>query len=117
MHKRSFGSITIFSIDEALVRRRVDEYAAQLLASHSEIEEVVVFGSFEKGNYAPGSDVDIFILLTHSDKQRRDRAADFLPRGFPVPLDLFPLTRDEVAALGSSPMLAEIQTSQWRYRR
>jgi predicted nucleotidyltransferase len=117
MQKQSFGSVTIFSIDEEEVRRCVDEYAAQLLASHPDIEEVVVFGSFVKGNYAPGSDVDIFILLSGSDKPRRDRASDFMPRRFPVPVDLFPLTREEVATLGSSAMLAEIQASPWRYRR
>ena len=117
MQKRSFGSVTIFSIDEERVRTAADEYAAHLLASHPEIEEIVVFGSFAKGNYAPGSDLDIFILLTHSDKERWDRASDFLPDGFPVPLDLFPLTRDEVAALGSPRMLAEIQASRWRYQR
>ena len=117
MQKRSFGSVTIFSIDEDRVRQAADEYAADLLLQHPEVEEIVVFGSFEKGNYAPGSDLDVFILLSASDKPRRERVGDFMPTGFPIPLDIFPLTRDEVAALGSSRMLGEIQASRWRYQR
>jgi predicted nucleotidyltransferase len=117
MQKRSFGSVTIFSIDEAEVRRAVDEYAARLLASHPEIEEIVVFGSFAKGNYAPGSDVDIFILLSDSDKPIRDRIPGLLPGDFPVAVDLFPYTREEVAARADSPFLAEVQRSSWRYHR
>lgn len=117
MQKQSFGSVTIFSIDEPLVRRRVDEYAADLFASHPEVEEVVVFGSFAKGNYAPGSDVDIFVLLSHSDKRMMDRIPDLMPDRFPLSVDVFPYTRDEVAARRPSRFLDDIEASTWRYRR
>ena len=75
----------------------MDQYAAWLLTTYPEIEEIVVFGSFVKGNYGPGSDLDLLILLDRSNESIRDRIPDLLPGAFPVPVDLFPLTRDEAA--------------------
>lgn len=95
----------------------MDEYAAQLLATRPEIEEIIVFGSFEKGNYAPGSDLDIFLVLSHSDQRPRDRIPDLLPGGFPVSVDLFPYTREEIATWVSPGLLKVVRASQWRYRR
>jgi len=87
------------------------------LATRREVEEIVIFGSFEKGNYAPGSDVDIFILLSSSDRSIRDRIPQLLPHVFPVGVDLFPYTREEVAALEPSPLLDAVGASRWRYQR
>jgi len=95
----------------------MDDYVQRLLAARLEIEEIIVFGSFEKGNYAPGSDLDIFIILSHSDAPVRERIRDLLPSGFPVPVDLFPYTREEMAELTPSLLLDATTQSRWRYRR
>ena len=117
MRRRSLSSVVIKSIDEARVRRAVDRYAEHLFATHPEVEQIVVFGSFANGTYAPGSDVDLFIVLSDSDKSFRDRVAEFLPGAFPVGVDIFPHTRDEIAAIDSSPILRAIGESSWRYDR
>jgi predicted nucleotidyltransferase len=111
------SSVVVKSVDEALVRKAMDGYARRLLASHAEVEEVVVFGSFARGNYAPGSDIDVFIFLSESDKSPRDRIPDLLPSTFPVGMDLFPYTRAEIEARSASPMIAEVRRSSWRYSR
>jgi predicted nucleotidyltransferase len=95
----------------------MDDYAQRLLTTRPEVEEIVVFGSFERGNYAPGSDLDVFIVLTRSDKLLRERMVDFLPGRFPVPTDLFPYTREEMASLTPSLLLDAVAQSRWRYRR
>ena len=51
------SGVVVKSIDEAAVRRAMDAYAARLLAAHPGIEEIVVFGSFAEGTWAPGSDL------------------------------------------------------------
>ncbi len=81
------------------------------------MEEIIVFGSFAKGNYAPGSDVDILIVLSHSSRPFRDRIPELLPGAFPVGLDLFPYTREEIASRVSPGFLAAVEASNWRYRR
>lgn len=67
--RRSFlSSVVVKSVDEARVRKAMDDYAKSLLATRAEIEEIVVFGSFLRGDFAPGSDLDVFLLLTHSER-------------------------------------------------
>jgi predicted nucleotidyltransferase len=95
----------------------MDDYAERLLETWAEIEEIVVFGSFEQGTYAPGSDLDVFLILSHSEQPVRDRLRALLPERFPVPVDLFPYTREEMASLAPSLLLDAVARSGWRYRR
>lgn len=95
----------------------MDEYAARLLAARPDIEEIVVFGSFERGTWAPGSDLDVFIVLASADRPVHERVAALLPGAFPVGLDLFPYTRDEMAGRTPSALLDAVAASRWRYRR
>jgi predicted nucleotidyltransferase len=111
------SSVAIRSVDLVQIRKRVDEYATWLLRSRPEVEEIVVFGSFADGTYAPGSDLDVFLLLSRSEKAVRDRVPDYLPGAFPVGVDLFPYTLREVDSLRPSPLLDAVDASEWRYRR
>ena len=111
------SGVVVKSVDESAVRRAMDGYAARLLAEHPEVEEIVVFGSFAAGNWAPGSDLDVFVVLSKSPKAVRDRIPDLLPGAFPVGVDLFPFTRQEIAARTPSPLLDAVARSAWRYSR
>ncbi|MFO0983060.1 MAG: nucleotidyltransferase domain-containing protein [Planctomycetota bacterium] len=95
----------------------MDAYAAELFHAHAEVLEVVVFGSFMKGTWVPGSDLDVFLILEQSNELPRDRIPRYLPERFPVSLDLFPFTRAEMRAQATSPFLAEVARSTWRYSR
>jgi predicted nucleotidyltransferase len=111
------SSVVIKSVDAAAVRRAADEWAARLLVTRPDVEKIVVFGSFAKDTYAPGSDLDVFILLSGSNKPFRERIPDFLPDTFPVGMDLFPYTQEEVSARALAPFLTEVRASNWRYGR
>lgn len=117
MRRPSLTSVVIKSIDERYVRKLLDQYAATLLASNPLVEEIVVFGSFEKGTYAPGSDVDIAVVLTQSAKPPRDRVPELLPSTFPLGIDLFPYTREELGRPSLSWLAREMARSTWRYSR
>ncbi|HXV63204.1 MAG TPA: nucleotidyltransferase domain-containing protein [Vicinamibacteria bacterium] len=95
----------------------MDNYARFLFSRRPEIEEIVVFGSFENDSYAPGSDIDVFLLLSESPKPIRDRIPDYLPRSFPTGVDLFPYTHEEISRLEPSPVLEAVRRSRWRYSR
>ncbi len=95
----------------------MDDYAEWLFATRSEVEEIVVFGSFAQGNFAPGSDLDVFLVLSRSPARVRDRIPGLMPHTFPVALDLFPFTREEIAARAGSSLMAAVRTSRWRYSR
>jgi predicted nucleotidyltransferase len=112
------SSVKIFSVDVGAVRRGMDDYARKLLATYPEVEEVVVFGSFESDTYAPGSDIDVFIVLREANDSPRDRIPRFLPqKSFGVPVDVFPFTRAEMEERRDSPLLVAVRKSRWQYRR
>jgi predicted nucleotidyltransferase len=95
----------------------MDAYAAELLATRPDIDEIVVFGSFATDHYAPGSDLDVFVVLNAAEVPVRDRIPGLLPSSFPVAVDLFPFTRAEMASLAPSPLMDAVAASTWRYRR
>jgi len=115
--RRSLDTVVVKSLNEAAVRRAMDQYAASLFAEQPQLEEVVVFGSMAEGNYAPGSDIDVLLVLSRSDEPVWDRVPRMLPRSFPIPVDLFPYTREDLARLSPSPVIAAAQRSRWRYQR
>lgn len=101
------SSVRVFSVDVPAVRREMDEYAREVLAAHPEVEEIIVFGSFENDTYAPGSDLDVFIVLREANDSPRDRIPRYLPnKSLVVPVDVFPFTRAEIDERGDSPLLA-----------
>jgi nucleotidyltransferase-like protein len=75
------------------------------------------FGSFVEDNWASGSDLDVFVVRKESRRPVRDRVPDLLPGAFPAGVDLFPYTREEIAARAPSPLLDAVARSPWRYGR
>jgi hypothetical protein len=89
----------IKSVDREQVRQAVLDYAEGLRNQHTEIVRVIWFGSWVAGLPAPGSGVDLSLILYMSNKPPRDPASDYLPLGFPVGVDLFAYTQDEFKRL------------------
>lgn len=111
------STVVVKSVDERAVRRAMDAYAASLLDRHPNVDEVIVFGSFERGTWSPGSDLDVFVVLLTADRPVHERVEELLPGAFPVGIDLFPFTAAEIAARRPSPLLDAVDASRWRYRR
>ena len=91
----SLNTVIIKSIDQEQIRKAVKALAAQLRAQHPQIQRIIWFGSWVNGLPSPGSDVDICLILSSSDKSPRHRISDYLPLGFPVGIDLFAYTQEE----------------------
>lgn len=96
------SSVVIKSIDRQAVRQAVHAYAEDLRSHHPEIIQIIWFGSWVTGLPTPGSDVDLCLILSDSDKPMRDRLPDYLPVGFPVGIDIFAYTQDEFDRLRES---------------
>jgi predicted nucleotidyltransferase len=99
MRDGSSDSVKVFFADKAKVMRELHEWAADLRATHPEVEKVGLFGSYATDTYGPRSDADLLIILRASDKPFRDRIPDFLPGGLSVPCDVFPYTTAEIETL------------------
>ena len=93
------SSAVIKSNDREIVARAIVRYIAELRAKHPELLRAIWFGSRVRGIPLPGSDVDLCLILSASDKLPHERLSDYLPVGFPVGVDLFVYTQDEFERL------------------
>jgi predicted nucleotidyltransferase len=61
-------------------------------------EKVILFGSYAWGTPGESSDIDLFVILPHSEEPsyRRARAIYRSLRGIGVPIDVIVQTHDEV---------------------
>jgi predicted nucleotidyltransferase len=77
---------------------RLAELAQQLLVIRPDVLEVGLFGSLARGNHAPGSDADLYVLLKKDSRRFMDRIPEFLDHfsGVGIPVEVFPYTREEI---------------------
>jgi predicted nucleotidyltransferase len=73
----------------------VRRWAAELARSHPEVSRIGYFGSYARGDWGPGSDLDLVVIVRHSDEPFAGRAARWDATGLPVPADLLVYTEDE----------------------
>jgi predicted nucleotidyltransferase len=92
---KSLNSVRIISVEEKVVRNALEDLAARL-KSRPEVLAVYLCGSWARGNYTPYSDIDLLILITNDDRKPWERVPDYLPGKFPVGLDLFVYTPEEL---------------------
>lgn len=78
--------------------------AAQKLKQNESVVKIYLFGSFVRGDYTPGSDADISIVLKHDSRPIIDRIPEYLDyfSEVNVPIDLFPYTLVEIEKLKAS---------------
>jgi predicted nucleotidyltransferase len=89
------SSVVIKSIDKDQISEAVASHLARLRQQHPEILRAIWFGSWIGGMPSPGSDVDLCLIVSSSDKPARERISAYLPLGFPVGIDLFIYTPQE----------------------
>ena len=95
---------------EEIVSRLV-VLAQRLLAARADVIEVSLFGSFVRGNFAPGSDADIFILLREDSRRFIDRIPEFLSHfsNVGVPVEVFPYTQSELKKMADRDFIRTTQ--------
>lgn len=97
MVNESWNSVRVFSLDIPEIQRALEKFVAEL-ARRPEVLKIILFGSMVNDRYAPGSDVDVLVVISESDKPFRNRVLDYLPCRFPVGLDVFPHTEGKQTA-------------------
>lgn len=102
MRSEYYGSVKVTYFEKERVWEALRELAADLERTRPEIMRAVVFGSLVHDRAVPGSDVDLLLVLEDSELPFLDRAGAYRPERFPVGLDIFAYTRDEM-----EQMLAE----------
>jgi predicted nucleotidyltransferase len=99
MPRRSWTSVKAEFLDRDKTVKRLRQAARRLRRSDSRVQQVVLFGSLVKGDYVPGSDADVLVILEVDPRPFMERIPEFHRRFLDVPIDVevFPYTRDEMA--------------------
>jgi len=103
MPVRSLHSSVLVWPDRATVDRAVREWAARIARERPEVIRIGYFGSYARGDWGVGSDLDLLVVVDRSEDPFVRRSARWDTTTLPVPADLLVYT----AAEWESPGLRE----------
>ncbi len=95
MPVRSLHSSVLKWPDARTVDAAVRAWAAQLASAHPEVLKVGYWGSYARGDWGVGSDVDLVLILSRSDLPFDQRGRTLDATSLPVPADLLVYTLEE----------------------
>lgn len=99
MPVRSLRSSVLVWPDAGTVDQAVRAWAAHMAAEHPGVLRIGYFGSYARGDWGVGSDVDLVAIVEHSTEPFPRRAAAWDTTTLPVPADLLVYTDAEWRAL------------------
>lgn len=89
-------------------------WAVNLRRRESCVVRVGCVGSYARGDWGVGSDVDVVVILTETDLVSEERYRRYYPNDLPVDADLWVYTRAEWAALAARcPHLYSKLAKEW----
>jgi predicted nucleotidyltransferase len=95
MPVRSLHSSVLKWPDKPTVDQAAREWAHLLAAEHPEIIGIAYFGSYARGDWGVGSDLDVVIIIRNSTRPLEERGCDYDTQKLPVPTDLVVYTLEE----------------------
>lgn len=81
--------------DAQTVAEAVKRWAEKVVQERPEVVQIGYFGSYARGDWGVGSDLDLLIILDHTDKPFEMRASEWDTLEIPVSSDVLVYTRDE----------------------
>jgi hypothetical protein len=79
----------------AEVDRAVRSWARRAAAARPQLEALGYFGSYARGDWGVGSDLDLIAIVSTTGARFERRAIDWDTTGLPVPADLLVYSREE----------------------
>jgi uncharacterized protein len=99
MPVRSLSSSVIKWPDINAVREAIDLWAMKEVPKHSELLRLGYFGSYARGDWGVGSDLDLVAVVSRSSEAFDRRNVSWSLTPLPVPADLLIYTEEEWASL------------------
>ncbi len=95
MPVRSFNSRVLKWPDAQTVREAVTRWAEQMAQQRPEVARIGLFGSYARGDWGVGSDIDLVVIVRDTDVPFLRRALDYDTRHLPVGADVLVYTEAE----------------------
>lgn len=119
MPVRSLSSSVIKWPNKALVDSAIRRWAKKVSEERKDVQKIGYFGSYARGDWGVGSDLDIIVILDDSDMSMWRRSLGWETTDLPVPSDLLIYTIDEWEMMKNMGRLGRtlIQETIWIYER
>ena len=119
MPVRSLSSSVLIWPNAREVDQAVHRWTSDLVLRRRDVVRLGYFGSYARGDWGVGSDLDLVIVVDRSDVPFERRGAEWDATDLPVPADVLVYTQAEWQSLGqsrrfSSTLLREVV---WVYAR
>lgn len=95
MPVRSLTSPVLKWPDAKTVDAAARRWAARIAQERPDVLRIGYFGSYARGDWGVGSDLDVIIIVDKSDKPFEMRASDWDTLEIPVPTDVLVYTQEE----------------------
>ena len=95
MPVRSLHSSVLKWPDKHAVDQAARDWAHLLALKHPEITGIAYFGSYARGDWGVGSDLDVAVIIRNSNRPFEERSRDYDTQKLPVPTDLVVYTLEE----------------------
>ncbi len=95
MPVRSLSSSVLKWPDKEAVDFAVRRWAERMVRAREDILQIGYFGSYARGDWGVGSDLDLIVIIESSSKPMERRAAEWDTTELPVSADLLVYTKDE----------------------
>jgi len=119
MPVRSLTSSVLRWPDAGIVDQAARAWAGELTRQRADVLGIAYIGSYARGDWGVGSDLDLVVVVEQSDKPFWKRASEFDLGGFPVPAEGMVYTADEWRVLGNERgrfFQTVEQEAVWLYR-
>jgi predicted nucleotidyltransferase len=103
MPVRSLNTPLLKWPDRAAVDGALRDWVARAIASHPDVVRIAVFGSFARGEWAFGSDLDLVVIVRDSERPRAAQQLEWDTSALPVSVDLLLYTESDWQRLQATP--------------
>ena len=119
MPVRSLNSFILKWPDAQTVAQAVRHWSQKALLSHYDVMRIGYFGSYARGDWGVGSDLDLIIVVESSDQPFERRASKWDATELPVPADVLVYTDEEWQSLEQEGRFYQTVTQEavWVYIR
>ena len=117
MPVRSLSSSVLKWPDQQSVINSLTRWAGKVVRERKDIIDIGYFGSYARGNWGVGSDLDVVIILKSSEQPFERRGAEWDTTELPVPVDVLVYTKEEWVSMKArkTPFLSTTGEIIWIY--
>jgi len=112
MPVRSLNSSVLKWPDAQTVDRAVRSWAAHMAQARGDVVRIGYFGSYARGEWGVGSDLDVIVIVEHSAIPFERRSAEWDTGNLPVPTDALVYTAHEWESLSRQGRFYQVVTSE-----